>query len=194
MKIRNLTLHAAVLWSATLAQTASAQVIIGFNGAPVVSAVPLSPWLTAALSAMLAVLGLVFVRQKTGRGLFVLALSVMAGGGALLQAKDGYAAYGTPVLQSLTTSGLEVVGTNVAWMTPGPVCGPIGYVWVKSGAGSIAIASIAYRTAYSALDPANLPAPTDVALPTPATPVCSVGTSLSGSTSCIVWYQKGGPC
>ncbi len=193
MNTRSISLYAAALLGATVAQSASAQVIIGFGGAPVISAVPLSPWLTAAMSAMLAVLGLVFIRQKTGRGLFVLALSVLAGGGALLQAKDGYA-YGTPVLQSLTTSGLEVVGTNVAWMTPGPVCGPIGYVWVKSGAGTIAFSSIAYRTGYSSLDPASPPAPTDVSLPTPATPVCAVGSSLSGSTSCIVWYQKAGPC
>jgi hypothetical protein len=143
---------------------------------------------------MLAVMGLVFIRQKTGRGLFLLMLSVVVGGGAMLQTTDGYAGYGTPALQALTVSGTEVVGTDVAWMTPGPVCGPIGYVWVKSGAGTVSISSIGYRASYSSLDPASPPAPTDVSLPTPAAPVCTVGTSLTGPASCVVWYKRGGAC
>jgi hypothetical protein len=193
MKLRHLSLSAMALIGATVAQTTSAQVIIGFAAASV-SPVPLSPWLTAAMALMLAVMGLVFVRQKTGRGLFLLMLSVLVGGGALLQTTDGNAAYGTPVLQALGVSGDELAGTNVAWMSPGPVCGPIGYVWVKSGAGTVSVSSIAYRIGYSALDPASPPAPTDVTLPTPVTPVCTVGTSLTEASSCIVWYKKDGPC
>ncbi|WP_114972726.1 hypothetical protein [Rhodoferax ferrireducens] len=196
MKIRDLSLHGgAALLAGTFAQTTSAQVIVGFAGAGgAVSPVPLSPWLTASMAVMLALFGLMFIRRKSGRGVFLLVLSVFAGGGALLQTKDGYAVYATPALFSLVTSGTVVAGGDVAWMTPGPVCGPIGYAWVKSGAGNIAISSIGYAASYSALDPANPPATTDVVLPTPVTPVCSVGTALSGSTSCIVWYQKPGAC
>ncbi|MDD2924457.1 hypothetical protein [Rhodoferax sp.] len=145
------------------------------------------------MTLMLAVMGLVFIRRKTGRGLFLLTLSMLTGATTLLQTNNGYA-YGAPILQALGISGHELTGTDVAWMTPGPVCGPIGYVWIKSGAGTAAISSISYRAGYSALDPSSPPAPTDVALPTPATPVCSIGTSLTGPDSCIVWYQKAGPC
>jgi hypothetical protein len=195
MKIRDLSLHGAALLAVTFAQATSAQVIIGFAGAGgAVSPVPLSPWLTASMAVMLALAGLMFIRRKSGHGIFLLVLSVFAGGGALLQTKDGYAAYATPTLFSLATSGAMVPGDDVAWMTPEPVCGPIGYAWVKSGVGNIAISSIGYAASYSALDPANPPAPTDVVLPTPVTPVCSIGTALSGSASCIVWYQKAGAC
>jgi hypothetical protein len=190
MKMKHTAWPVAVLLSAMAAPMASAQVVISFSGgAPAASPVPLSPWLMAAMSAMLAVLGLMFIRHKAGRGLFVLVLSALTGSGALLQATEGRA-YGTPVLRSVTTSGVEITGADVAWMTGPMTCGPIGYVWFQSGVGAIEISSIGYRPGYSFLNPASPPAATDVALPTPATPVCSVGATLSGSTSCIVWYQK----
>lgn len=189
MKLRNLSLPIMALIGATVAQTASAQVIIGFTSAAAVSPVPLSPWLTATLAVMLAVMGLVFIRQKTGRGLFLLMLSVGAGGGAMLQTTDGYA-YGSPTVQALTVSGADVTGTDVASFAGPMFCGPIGYVWVKSSTGTVTISSLAYRSGYSALDPASPPQPPDVTLPTPSAPVCTVGTSLTGAGSCVVWYHK----
>lgn len=192
MKIKKLPATLVALLAGFAASSASAQVIFEFNGAAI-SPVPLSPWITALLGIMLGAVGLTFLRRKTSQGVFLLLLSFMAGGGAMMQARDGYA-YSVPALVSLLTSGTEVTGSTVAWMTPGPVCGPIGYVRVNSGAGKITLTGISYAENYAALDPLNPPASTDGPLPTPSQPLCSVGTALDSSNSCIVWYHKPGGC
>jgi hypothetical protein len=141
------------------------------------------------MGVMLALTGLVLIRRKTNLGVFFLALSVAAAGGALTQAKEAYA-YSAPTLFPLVTSGAHVGGSsNVAYMT-GPVCGDIGYAWVTSGSGNIKITAINYEAGFSALDPANPPGVPDVALPVPPAPVCTVDMILNNSSSCVVWYQK----
>ncbi|GAB4089777.1 hypothetical protein [Hydrogenophaga soli] len=188
------SLGCITLMTLGMAAPASSQVIINFTStAPATSAVPLSPWLSAALAVSLAVLGLALIRRQAGRGVFVLLLSALVGSSALMQVSDGYA-YGTPTLQTLTTSGTELTGTDVGWMTGPVVCGPIGYAWVKSGPGTATIDTINFRAGYEALNPSSPPGTPDVTLPTPSAPVCTVGTVLSGSASCVVWYDRRNPC
>lgn len=175
----------------SMAAPASSQVVVSFTSTGAASAVPLSPWLSAALAVSLAGLGLMLIRRQAGRGVFVLMLSALVGSSALLQASDGYA-YGTPTLQTLTGSGAVVTGTTVAWATF-PRCGGVGYVWVKGGAGTSTITGISYQgsnTAFNAADAMYASQHYDVTLPTAPAPLCTVGTSLSGSDSCVVWYAN----
>lgn len=189
MNRRNLFAFVLSLVFGTIAQSASAAgVVVLFSSG--ISTVPLSPWATAALGVIFAVSGLIVIRRKAGQGLFLLALTVVAAGGAFMQADESYA-YASPTMISLVTSGASLTGTQVASMTGPFVCGEIRYVWVTSGAGTIRISGINYDPGYMALDPASPPSTPDInPLPAAPAPLCTVGMELTGSSSCVIWYQR----
>lgn len=120
----------------------------------------------------------------------MLALSTLVGVSAMMQTTPSHSSYAVPELQPLPASGSVTTGNDVAWATY-PRCGAVGYVWVKSGAGTVTITGISYQAGYSAFDPAD-PIYTgqhyDVTLPTPPAALCTEGISLAGSASCVVWY------
>lgn len=176
-------------------QPVSAEVIIHFSNSNV-SAVPFSPWLVMAMAVMVVLTGLFFIRKKSGFGLFF--YLIMAG--VLVSAVSYNTSSFAKVYNifALITSGQEVPSTNdneVGYMSPGPTCGPVGFVWVTSGVGNITITGIDYAIGYEVLDPLNPPIQTSPRpLPESPAPECVVGQQLNSSTSCVVWYQKPGGC
>lgn len=176
----------------TMAQSASAQVIIDFNK---VSGAPFSPWAMAALGILVVLAGLFFIKRKAGYGAFSLMLAGSLVVTAVIQEQDGHAIPITPTPVALTTSGALISQHTIAGSSISGTCGPVGYVWVTSGVGNIAITDIRYDTGYQAFDPNNPPGSTFPSpLPTAPAPVCNIGTQLNGSTSCVVWYLQPGPC
>jgi hypothetical protein len=177
----------------SVAQPASAQVIINFNNSSV-SGVPFSPWIVVFMAAMVALTGLFFIRKKAGFGVFFMLITA---GVLVSTVVDNPNSFALPFSQyALTTSGQDIADVNeVAYMSPAPVCGPVGFVWVTSGVGNITLTGINYAPGYAMLDPTNPPSQTQpLPLPTAPAPLCTVGTMLNASTSCVVWYQKPGPC
>ena len=178
------------LW---VAQPASAQVVINFNSGSV-SGVPFSPWVMALMALMVVLTGLFFIRKKAGFGVFFMLITVGVVVGAVAGNPNSFAQIYNQY--TLTTSGQDIPEVNqVAYMSPGPVCGPVGFVWVTSGVGNITLTGISYAPGYAALDPSNPPSQTQpLPLPAAPAPLCTVGTTLNASSSCVVWYQRPGPC
>lgn len=176
------------LAAALFAQPAAAQVIISFDS---VSGVPISPWVNASIGVLLVLSALAFLKRKAGGGVFLLALAAVAMGGNAMLAKDGYANGGTPTPLVISPTS-DAPGHVVASGVGSPVCGAVGFVWVTSNGGSIRITQIAYDTTnnYYAFDPATPPGYSGP----PGIDACTVGTVLTASTSCIVWYKQSSGC
>lgn len=102
MKLQNVlgTTLASTLFLPALA---SAQIVnVGF-GEP--QAVPLSPWLTAFMAAMLALAAVAFLRKHHRSGMFMLVLSVAAGGVAI-RSSDSVAGAIIPPLNLVTSPAI----------------------------------------------------------------------------------------
>lgn len=193
MNLSKKLFFSGILPMSLAAQPASAEVIINFNNSNV-SGVPFSPWIALVMAVMVVLTGLFFIRKKNGFGLFFTLIIVGVLVGTVASTPKSFALLYQKF--ALTTSGQEVpLDNEVAYMSPAPVCGPVGFVWVTSGVGDITITGINYAVNYAALDPANPPAQTQpLPLPAAPAPLCAVGTQLSASSSCVVWYQRPGPC
>jgi hypothetical protein len=180
------------------ADIASAQVTISFTAAaaPNIAGVPISPWalVVVGIPMLLAAFG-VLRRTKSG-GVALLVAGTACLGSAALYPEAGYAYTAQPSPYLLVTSPTDVPESSyVADYSGWPVCGPIGYVWVGNGGSTdITITGIEFDSAngYQAFDPAANPYDTSPAsFSGPAgVPVCTVGTVLSGSQTCIVWHDQ----
>lgn len=102
MKLHNVlgTTLASTLFLPALS---SAQVISVSFGEP--QAVPLSPWLTAFMAAMLALAAVAFLRKHHRSGMFMLVLSVVAGGAAV-RSSDSVAGVTIPPLNLVTSPAI----------------------------------------------------------------------------------------
>lgn len=197
MKIYRFSVFVSVVLFALSMQTASAQVIINFGTANV-SSIPFSSGLTWGIAILLGLMGAFFIHRRGRSGLAVLvgAVALTAVTASVVYSPKSFAMLYNKY--SLLVSGQEVPDADnneVAYMSPAPVCGPVGFVWVTSGVGNIVITGINYAPGYAALDPTNPPAQTSpLPLPNAPAPLCAVGTQLDASSSCVVWYQRPGPC
>lgn len=200
MTLSKLLSHTTALAGMALAQTASAQVTISFTAAPAavpnIAGVPISPWalVIVGIPMLLAAFG-VLRRTKSG-GIALLVAGMACLGGAAIYPEAGYAYTSQASPYLLVTSPTDVPESSyVADYSGWPVCGPIGYVWVGNGGGTdITITGIEFDTpgGYSAFDPDTNSYDTNPAsFAGPAgVPVCTVGTVLSGSQTCIVWHHS----
>lgn len=192
-----LSLATALVFTAA-ADIASAQVTISFTAAaaPNIAGVPISPWalVIVGIPMLLAAFGV--LRKTKSGGVALLVAGTACLGSAALYPEAGYAYTAQPSPYLLVTSPTDVPESSyVADYSGWPVCGPIGYVWVGNGGSTdITITGIEFDSAngYHAFDPdANTYNTSPASFSGPAgVPVCSVGTVLSGSQSCIVWHDQ----
>jgi hypothetical protein len=170
--------HVAAIASTSLAlasQAAVAQiVVVGFNGGAT-TAVPISPWASAATALVLAFLSFRMLKKKSSTGLF-LALLAMISGSAAIYISDADAV--VPVLTLIGSSPVSSPDLGLGSCNSGSVT-------VQNGPSTATLTSIQVNGV------ARLPAAVWT-ISTFQTGDCQVGAPLAPTSTCLVQFSD--PC